>query len=99
MVEGLGWGETMEQYGYAWFLDKFDWVSMVFREPHRARLVVRLPSLLGGYYTRYRLVRQRLDDWVFLYNIFLRLERDRGNRPRLRIILGLLVDLYLKAFR
>jgi hypothetical protein len=71
VIEGLGWAETMERYGFAWFLDKFDWGSMLFREPHRARLAIRLLSLLGAYYERYKSVRETFDDWVFLHDVFL----------------------------
>ena len=35
---------------------------MLFREPYRARLAIRLPSLLGSYLPRYGAVRQLLDD-------------------------------------
>ena len=52
-IEGLGWGETMERYGFARFLDKFDWEGMLFRDPHRARLAIQLPSLIGSYIPRY----------------------------------------------
>lgn len=99
IIEGLGWGETMQRYGFAWFLDKFDWGPMLFREPYRARLAIRLPSLLGSYLPRYGAVRQLLDDWVFLHDVFRQLEACRGHRPRARKILVLLADLCLMAFR
>ena len=99
IIEGLGWGETMQRYGFAWFLDKFDWGPMLFREPHRTRLAIRLPSLLGSYIPRYGEVRQLLDDWVFLHDVFRQLEACRGHRPRARKILVLLADLCLTAFR
>jgi hypothetical protein len=72
---------------------------MLFREPHRARLAIRLLSLLGAYYERYKSVRETFDDWVFLYDVFLQLEKDRGDHARSRKILALLADLCLAAFR
>jgi hypothetical protein len=61
-VEGLGFRRTMEQFGYAWFLDKIDWATFTFRQSNAPYMMFNNPSMQAAYHTRYRQVRDvRLD--------------------------------------
>ncbi|KIX01148.1 uncharacterized protein Z518_08873 [Rhinocladiella mackenziei CBS 650.93] len=61
-VEGLGFRRTMEEFGYGWFLDKIDWVTLTFRPPHAAHMMFNNPSMQAAYHARYGQVRDvRLD--------------------------------------
>jgi hypothetical protein len=53
-VEGLGFRRTMEDFGYAWFLDKIDWVTLTFRQPYALYMMFNNPSMQAAYYARYR---------------------------------------------
>lgn len=39
----------MEIYGYAWFLDKIDWNTLTFRQPHAAYMMFNNPSMQTAY--------------------------------------------------
>ena len=61
-VEGLGFRRTMEQFGYAWFLDKIDWETMTFRQPHSPYMMFNNPSMQAACRARYSQIRDvRLD--------------------------------------
>ena len=61
-MEGLGFRRTMEQFGYAWFLDKIDWHTLTFRQPYAAYMMFNNPSMQAAYRARYSQVRDvRLD--------------------------------------
>ncbi|RKK84479.1 hypothetical protein BFJ68_g17353 [Fusarium oxysporum] len=57
--EGLGFKLTMERYGYAWFLDKIDWNTLTFRQPHAPYMMFNNPSMQNVYHARYHQVRGR----------------------------------------
>jgi hypothetical protein len=44
----------MEQFGYAWFLDKIDWETMTFRQPYSAYMMFNNPSMQAAYCGRTR---------------------------------------------
>ncbi|KAH6974708.1 hypothetical protein EDB80DRAFT_768800 [Ilyonectria destructans] len=62
--EGLGFKRTMEVYGYAWFLDKIDWNTLTFRQPHAAYMMFNNPSMQTAYHARYRQVRDVRIDFI-----------------------------------
>ncbi|KAJ9494699.1 hypothetical protein H2202_009775 [Exophiala xenobiotica] len=69
-VEGLGFRRTMEDFGYAWFLDKVDWSTLTFRQPHAPFMMFKNPSMQAAYHARYGQVRDvRLD--------FIRMDKAR----------------------
>jgi hypothetical protein len=69
-VEGLGFRRTMQDFGYAWFLDKIDWNTLTFRQPHAAHMMFNNPSMQSAYHARYGQVRDvRLD--------FIRIDKAR----------------------
>ena len=69
-VEGLGFRLSMEMHGYAWFLDKVDWVTFTFRQPYAPYMMFNNPSMQTAYRARYRQIRDvRLD--------FIRVDRAR----------------------
>ncbi|KJK87933.1 hypothetical protein H633G_08218 [Metarhizium anisopliae BRIP 53284] len=63
-VEGLGFQRTMETYGYAWFLDKVDWATFTFRQPHAAYMMFNNPSMQAAYHSRYRQIRDVRIDFI-----------------------------------
>lgn len=63
-IEGLGFRRTMETYGYAWFLDKVDWATFTFRQPHAACMMFNDPTMQAAYSTRYRQVRDVRIDFI-----------------------------------
>ncbi|KAL7903984.1 hypothetical protein GGI35DRAFT_484874 [Trichoderma velutinum] len=62
--EGLGFRRTMETYGYAWFLDKVDWSTLTFRQPHVAYMMFNNPSMQTAYRARYHQVRDVRIDFI-----------------------------------
>ncbi|KIX92236.1 uncharacterized protein Z520_11982 [Fonsecaea multimorphosa CBS 102226] len=98
-VEGLGFRRTMEEFGYAWFLDKIDWNTLTFRQPHAAHMMFNNPSIQAAYHARYGQVRDvRLD--------FIRMDKARqwiiefsGVPACLDFLEKYLRQLYLCAFR
>ncbi|KAH8654320.1 hypothetical protein BGZ61DRAFT_435165 [Ilyonectria robusta] len=62
--EGLGFKRTMEVYGYAWFLDKIDWNTLTFRQPHAAYMMFNNPSMQTVYRARYHQVRDVRIDFI-----------------------------------
>ncbi|KAM6506746.1 hypothetical protein FALCPG4_018840 [Fusarium falciforme] len=62
--EGLGFRRTMEMYGYAWFLDKVDWNTLTFRQPHAAYMMFNNPSMQTVYRARYHQVRDVRIDFI-----------------------------------
>ncbi|KAH7471845.1 hypothetical protein FOMA001_g13281 [Fusarium oxysporum f. sp. matthiolae] len=63
-TEGLGFRHTMETYGYAWFLDKVDWETLTFKQPHAAFMMFNNPSMQAAYHARYRQVRDVRIDFI-----------------------------------
>ncbi|KAH7114164.1 hypothetical protein B0J13DRAFT_630962 [Dactylonectria estremocensis] len=62
--EGLGFQRTMDAYGYAWFLDKIDWDTLTFRQPHAAYMMFNNPSMQAAYHARYRQIRDVRIDFI-----------------------------------
>ncbi|KMU92719.1 hypothetical protein CIHG_10550 [Coccidioides immitis H538.4] len=51
--EGLGMASTLELYGYAWFLDKLDWMAMTFKPPYWVHMVFNTSTLQMAYHPQY----------------------------------------------
>jgi hypothetical protein len=98
-VEGLGFCKTMEQYGYAWFLDKVDWETMTFRLPHRPYMQFNSPSMLAHYHTHYRTLRDVQADFITVEDYFGLMRKYSLDRARSYAILSLLADVCLRVFR
>ncbi|EER22854.1 hypothetical protein CPC735_001700, partial [Coccidioides posadasii C735 delta SOWgp] len=97
--EGLGMASTLELYGYAWFLDKLDWMAMTFKPPHRAHMVFNTPTLQMAYYRQYRQLIKFKSDFVLFHDVFSRMLDVRLDPARSALLLQLLVNLCLRAFR
>ncbi|KAJ4223243.1 hypothetical protein NW757_014381 [Fusarium falciforme] len=54
----------MKMYGYAWFLDKIDWNTLTFRQPHAAYMMFNNPSMQTVYRARYHQVRDVRIDFI-----------------------------------
>lgn len=99
VVEGMGVGETLDRYGYGWFLDKVDWASMVFRVAHRSHMAFNTPTLLSAYSRRYQPLVRAQRDYIFVHDIFSQMQAWRDGPPaRTAVLLDLLVDVCLRAF-
>lgn len=97
--EGMGMGDHLERYGYAWFADKLDWTAMTFRSPHRAHIIFNTPTLQSAYHRRYWRVVGTKNDFLLFHDIFYRLQDLRHDPRRSALLLQLLVDLCLRSFR
>lgn len=97
--EGMALGMHLERSGYAWMADKLDWAMMIFLPAHRAHMVFNTPSLQSAYHARYWQVVRARDDFLLFHDIFSRLQEHRLEKQRSALLLQLLVDLCLRAFR
>lgn len=62
--EGLGFSRAIEMHGYAWFLDKIDWTTLTFGQPHAAYMMFNYASMQAAYQARYRQVRDVRVDFI-----------------------------------
>ncbi|KAI1671853.1 hypothetical protein L13192_02712 [Pyrenophora tritici-repentis] len=62
--EGLGFRDSMERHGYAWFMDKVDWKTMTFRQPFAQYMMFNNPSMQAVYHTHYSQVRDVRIDFI-----------------------------------
>ncbi|KAE8334417.1 hypothetical protein BDV24DRAFT_172694 [Aspergillus arachidicola] len=98
--EGLGMEQALERYGYAWLPDhKINWASITFRPPHRVYMSFNTPILLAAYHSHYRTVLSTYSDFLLFHDMFARIYSLREDHPRSALLLQLLVDLCLRAFR
>ena len=63
-IEGLGFRRTMEEFGYAWFLDKVDWSTLTFRPAHAPYMIFNNPSMQMAYRTHYGQIRDVRIDFI-----------------------------------
>lgn len=62
--EGLGFRDSMKRHGYAWFMDKVDWVTMTFRQPFTQYMMFNNPSMQAVYHARYSQIRDVRIDFI-----------------------------------
>ena len=73
---------------------------MTFRLEHRRTIVVKTPSLQSAYPDRYWTVVVSKADFILFHNVFSKLiENQLTNWPLASLLLDLLLDLCLRAFR
>lgn len=97
--EGMGLRKALAETGFAWLADKIDWASMVFAPEHRASFLFNAPSVQSSCSSRYCDVVKAKNAFILFHDAFALLKSERQNRRRTRLILQLIVDLCLKAFR
>lgn len=97
--EGMGMGSRLEESGYAWLADKVDWAVMVFRPCCRRHMVFNTPSVQSAYHGRYQEVKEAKAEFLLFHDITLRLHEHRPDPDRSALLLQLLCDLCLRAFR
>ena len=97
--EGMAMGVHLAHSGYAWMADKLNWGSMVFLPVNRPNMVFNTPSLQSAYIRRYRNVVQAKDEFLLFHDIFSFLHQHRSDCRRSALLLQLLVDVCLRAFR
>lgn len=97
--EGMGMGDRLEGSGYAWLADKVDWAIMVFRPFCRRHMVFNTPSVQSAYHGRYQEVKEAKAEFLLFHDITLRLHEHLPDPDRSALLLQLLCDLCLRAFR
>lgn len=97
--EGMSYGNHLEQFGYAWMADKIDWAAMTFLPAHRAHMVFNTPSLQSAYIAHYPEIVAAKADLILLGDVLYRLEQHRSDPKRSALLLRLLVDFCLRAYR
>jgi hypothetical protein len=97
--EGMSYGIHLAQFGYAWMADKIDWAAMTFLAAHRAHMVFNTPSLQSAYVAHYPEIVAAKADLILLGDVLYRLEQHRSDPKRSALLLRLLVDFCLRAYR
>ncbi|GKU09625.1 unnamed protein product, partial [Fusarium langsethiae] len=97
--EGLGFKITMEKYGYAWFLNKIDWNTLTFRQPHAAYMMFNNPSMQNVYRARYHQVRDVRIDFIRVNKAYQWMLEFSSISARLNLLERYLRELCLCAFR
>ncbi|EFW14240.1 conserved hypothetical protein [Coccidioides posadasii str. Silveira] len=97
--ESLEMASTLELYGYAWFLDKLDWMAMTFKPPHQAHMVFNTPTLQMAYYQQYQQLIKFKSDFVLFYNVFSCMLDVCLDPTCSVLLLQLLVNLCLRVFQ
>ncbi|KAG5790338.1 hypothetical protein H9Q69_010605 [Fusarium xylarioides] len=97
--EGLGFKLTMEKYGYAWFLDKIDWNTLTFRQPHTAYMMFNNPSMQNAYRARYHQVRDVRIDFIRVNKAYQWMLEFSSISTCLNLLERYLRELCLCAFR
>lgn len=72
---------------------------MVFLPSYWNHIVFNTPSLQSAYHERYTIVKQVKGDFLLFHNVFQRLQDHRADPRRSALLLQLMVNLYLRAFR
>lgn len=98
-VEGLGFCRTMEEFGYAWFLDKVDWASLSFRYTHAPYMMFNNPSMQAVYRRHYRQIRDVRIDFIRVDRIRQWMIEFSGTAACVERLEHLLCQLCLCAFR
>ncbi|EFW15480.1 conserved hypothetical protein [Coccidioides posadasii str. Silveira] len=96
--KGLGMAFTLELYGYAWFLDKLDWMAMTFKPSHRAHMVFNTPTLQMAYYWQYWQLIKFKSDFMLFHDVFSCMLDVCLDPAHSALLLQLLVNLCLRAF-
>ncbi len=98
-MEGLGFGKTMFRYGYAWFLDKIDWASMTFKQPHSRHMLFNNPSMQKAYRARYGQIRDAREDFIRVSKVHGWMEEFSSVAASLDFLEDYLRQLCMRAFR
>lgn len=97
--EGLGFKRTMEIYSYAWFLDKINWNTLTFRQPHAAYIMFNNPSMQTAYRARYHQVRDVRIDFIRVNKAYQWMLEFSATPACLNILEDYLQELCLYAFQ
>lgn len=97
--EGMAIGPSLQQSGYGWLANKLSWSLMVFLPSCRNHMVFNTPHLQSAYHERYTIVKQVKGDFLLFHDVFQRLQDHRADPRRSMLLLQLMVDLCLRAFR
>ncbi|KAJ5100164.1 hypothetical protein N7532_007165 [Penicillium argentinense] len=97
--EGLGFQRNMEEYGYAWFLDKVNWDTMTFRQPSAQYMMFNSPSVQAAFHARYAQIRDVRLDFLRVHQAHRWMEEFSSIAPCLDLLRGFLRQLSLCVFR
>ena len=98
-VEGLGFCRTMEEFGYAWFLDKVDWATLTFRSAHAPYMMFNNPSMQAVYRRHYGRIRDVRIDFIRVDRIRQLMIEFSGVTACVERLENILCQLCLCAFR
>ncbi|KAL4767181.1 hypothetical protein BDW60DRAFT_200641 [Aspergillus nidulans var. acristatus] len=84
--EGLGFQRMMKDYRYGWFLNKVDWVIIIFCQPYAWHMILNNPSIQAAYQAWYPQIQdicldflrdflQQLSLYIFCKDIFLQVKQ------------------------
>ncbi|KAL2807989.1 hypothetical protein BJX63DRAFT_436566 [Aspergillus granulosus] len=96
--EGLGFQTSMEQYGYAWFLDKLNWDTMTFRQPSAQYMMFNSPSMQAAFHARYAQIRDVRLDFLRVHQVHWWMVEFSSIFPCLDLLEDLLRQLLLCVF-
>lgn len=97
--EGLGFKLTMERHGYAWFLNKIDWNTLIFCQPYAPYMMFNNPSMQNVYRARYHQVRDVRIDFIRVNKAYQWMLEFSAIPKCLDLLENYLRELCLCAFR
>jgi hypothetical protein len=89
----------MKDYGYGWFLNKVDWVTMTFRQPYARHMMFNNPSMQAAYRARYPQIRDVRLDFLRVHQAHQWIEEFSSIPPCLDLLEDFLRQLSLCVFR
>jgi hypothetical protein len=89
----------MEEYGYAWFLDKLNWDTMTFRQPSAQYMMFNSPSMQAAFHARYAQIRDVRLDFLRVHQAHRWMEEFSSIPPCLDLLEDFLRQLSLCVFR
>jgi hypothetical protein len=97
--EGLGLSRTMQQYGYGWFLDKFDWQNFVFDVRVRDITLFGNIQMAEAYRVRWREVKEIKSDFLLIEQVFRLWPEHQGIPENLMTLGQYLIWICVRHFR
>jgi hypothetical protein len=96
---GLGIGPSLQECGYGWIMDRFDWTLMVIRPEFSQSLGAHQLPFMQIYRTRYRQLRHASDSYVSVQITANWLRQWRQSGVHLELIGRYLHQLCIRSFQ
>ena len=97
--EGLGFSQTIPEYGYGWYLDKIDWSQFTFQPEITDHVLFGNIHMAEAYRKRWREVKEVTDDFLKVDRIGRWLEAYGKCRKIRDYLLHFLVQICVGHFR